>query len=438
MKLLNQANPNQEAAMRPGVKNQKGVAILMAVFSMMLMSVIAIEISNLTTVEYLVSSQSLNRVRAYYAAKAGVKFSLLRIKMYQKANEQFGEQLKGQEHMLDMIWNMDMTWPPVVPPNISQVDQGLIQSAVDESIFVGQFSASIKSESQKIDVNDLASESQALRDATKNQLIQLFQNELETNDEFYDKYSSFRFEELVNDMADWVDEDNESLNGGGERTRYEVRSDFIPPNQSFKSLQELRMLPTMTDEIFDFLKDKVTVYGIKGVNINYADKSEIQSLSPYFEEEEADLILEYRDDPEKGGYFKDLSDFLKFVSDVLRLDRSEVEKTLPPLVFENVVNFRIESTGTYANVTKTIEVITFDLQSTAKNLANLLKTEEQSNQPQDQGAGGATPPGTPPPGTDQSNQGDQQQPQEPQNNNNQNQQQEESKGPPIIIYWNES
>ena len=57
MKLLNQANPNQEAAMRPGVKNQKGVAILMAVFSMMLMSVIAIEISNLTTVEYLVSSQ---------------------------------------------------------------------------------------------------------------------------------------------------------------------------------------------------------------------------------------------------------------------------------------------------------------------------------------------------------------------------------------------
>lgn len=407
---------------------------------MMLMSVIAIEISNLTTVEYLVSSQSLNQVRAHYAAKAGVKFSLLRIKMYQKANKQFGEQLKGQEHLLDMIWNMDMTWPPIVPPNISQVDQGMIQSAVEESIFIGQFSASIKSESQKIDINDLASDSNALRESTKNQLIQLFQNELETDDEFYDKYSSFRFEELVNDMADWVDEDNESLNGGGERSRYEIRNDQIPPNQSFKSIQELRMLPTMNDDIFNFLKDKVTVYGIKGVNINYANKNELISLSPFFEDEEADLIIEYRDDPEKGGYFKDLSDFLKFVSDVLRLDRAEVEKTLPPLVFEKVVNFKIESTGTYANVKKTIEVITFDLESTAENLATLLQKQEQNNQPPGQSPGQASQGGSQQGQQGQSEQpsGGQQQPTDQNGQQNTNTQQEESKGPPIIIYWNES
>lgn len=416
--------------MPPDFKNQKGIAILMAVFSMMLMSVIAIEISNLTTVEYLVSSQSLNQVRAHYAAKSGVKFSLLRIKMYQKASKQFGEQLKGQEHLLDMIWNMDMTWPPIIPPTISQVDQGMIQSAVDESIFVGQFSTKIQSESQKIDINDLASESKTLAEATKNQLLQLFQNELDTNDKFYDEFSSFRFEELVNDMADWVDEDSESLNGGGERSRYKVRSDFLPPNQSFKSIQELRMLPTMKDSIFDFLKDKITIYGIKGVNINYAGKEEIQSLSPFFEEEETKTIIEYREDPEKGGYFKDKDDFLKFVSDVLRLDRAEVEKTLPPLVFKSVVNFKIESIGNYANLKKTIEVITFNLESTAENLANLIKTEEDEATPQDQSTGAA------PPSTDTTSKDPTTEDQsQPDNTTNQT---EESKGPPIIIYWNES
>lgn len=418
--------------MRPNLKDQKGVAILMAVFSMMLMSIIAIEISNLTTIEYLVSSQSLNQVRAHYAAKAGVKFSLLRIKMYEQASQQFGEQLKGQKHILDMIWNMEMTWPPIVPPNISQVDQGLIKSAVDESIFVGQFSAKIESESQKIDINDLASESKVLSQATKNQLIQLFQSELDDNEQFYDEFSSFRFEELVNDMTDWIDEDNQSLNGGDERSRYEIRNEFLPPNQSFKSLQELRMLPTMNDILFDFLKDKVTIFGIKGININYASKEELKSLSPFFEDEEIKLILEYRDDPEKGGHFQSKDDFLKFVSDVLRLDRAEVEKTLPPLVFEGVVNFKIESTGRFSNVKKTIEVITFNMQSTAKNLATLIKTEEDENKPAD---GTSTELDNPKPLADDNKTPPPESTASQQQDSNTN---TDSKGAPIIIYWNEN
>src|ERR1035437_6935027 len=64
------------------LKSEKGVALLIALFAMTLMTFIAVEVSYDTSVDYVVAAQQVNRVRAYYAAKSGIEISLLRIMLY--------------------------------------------------------------------------------------------------------------------------------------------------------------------------------------------------------------------------------------------------------------------------------------------------------------------------------------------------------------------
>ncbi|MEO0337544.1 MAG: hypothetical protein AAF202_14205, partial [Pseudomonadota bacterium] len=132
----------RESLQRP-VRNQKGVALMMAIFATSLMIFLAVEVSYDTNVEYMVASQQVNRLKAYYAAKAGAEMSLLRILIYKKAMAQFGDQLKGNESMLDPIWQMPFAWPPIFPEDLSDIDKDLINSAVEKSTFDGQFLATI-------------------------------------------------------------------------------------------------------------------------------------------------------------------------------------------------------------------------------------------------------------------------------------------------------
>lgn len=111
--------------------NNKGVALMMVLFIMGLLMTIAMEVSQMGLVNYGVSSQSVNRLRAYYAAKAGIKLSLMRILLYKQAvytlEKIDKEQIKTNKQYLDMIWRMPFTWPPMEPENLSILQKMSLQ-----------------------------------------------------------------------------------------------------------------------------------------------------------------------------------------------------------------------------------------------------------------------------------------------------------------------
>jgi hypothetical protein len=98
-------------------------------------------------------------------------------------------------------------------------DKDLINGAVEKSTFDGQFLSTIASEGGKIDINDLGSNIESLREATRKQLLTLFEAQRENDDKFRDNNYGTDFNELLNNIADWVDEGDESLNGGPEGCR---------------------------------------------------------------------------------------------------------------------------------------------------------------------------------------------------------------------------
>ncbi len=408
------------------VKNQKGVALLITLFAMMMMIFVAMEVSYDSNVEYVVAAQQVNRLKAYYAAKSGVEISLLRIMIYKKVMGSVGKNLGANSAMLDPIWQLPLSWPPMLPDEMSSVDKDAIQSAVSESSLDAQYLATIDSEGGRIDLSDLGSPIKNLAEATRAQVLKAFESEMEQNEEFAKKYRGHNFEEFVNHLMDWVDEDTESRNGGDERSYYsDIQNDFIPPNQPFKTVEELHMVRGMNEDFFEILSRSFTIYGTKGINVNYASQEVLRAMDPTMTEEAVQKIVSRRSNPAEGGPFASEDDFLNFAQSQ-GVNRQSIEASKIPILVDPEYNFRIRSTGKFSNVVREITVITYDTESLTQKMVTLLDKQDAEAKGED----GNPPPeeekkppegGSPPPG-----EGTKPSPAP------------SSKGRPTVVFWSET
>ena len=364
--------------------NEKGSAIMLSIFTVTFVIFLATEISQQTIMEYLTSATEVKKVQAQYAAEACMRLNLLRIKGYQQATQALGD--KAPTAVLDMIWQFPLSWPPTLPKEISSFDSSAIKKTVGGSLLKHQFISSISSEGGKIDINDLGSPSQGLRQKTRQQILQRLQTRvLNGDDSFAERYANFNFEELINNIADWIDDDQESLNGGGEQSYYsEFDNPFIPPNRPFKTMQELHMVAGMTDEIYEILTPQITLYGVKGINVNQAERDVLLSLFANFDVETANEvvteILKRRNDPQLGGPFQDEKEFLGFLNGFIDADSFNNETEKVPLFFGAELNFKINCIGVAGNRTREIEGIVYDATSVRVRLQEaLLKDDKDPN-----------------------------------------------------------
>ncbi|NJL25448.1 MAG: general secretion pathway protein GspK [Calothrix sp. SM1_5_4] len=364
---------------------------------MTLLTFIALEVSYDTSVDYVVATQQVNRIKAYYAAKSAVELSLLRVSLYKQAVAALSGSLGGNVSMLDPIWSFPFMWPPTaIGGKLTEVDKGILKDAVGESLMQAQYSVSISPEGGRIDINDLGSDIKALKKIMIEQVVKIFKSEIEHNEEFGKKYSGFNFQELAHNIADYVDEDRESLNGGDESALYRDLGEAnleMPPNRPLRTVEELHQVAGMTDELYEVLAPKITVFGTKGINVNYAGKEILMALDPSMNEEAVDKAIARRSDPKQGGSFKDDRDFFGFLGGY-GVNAKAMEEAKLPLLYDQEFNFRISATGLSQNVKREITAITYDYPNLTQRLVDLLdKQEEQDKGPKP--ATGAKPDGTP-------------------------------------------
>ncbi len=380
---------------------------MVALFAMTLMIFLSVEISFDTNVEYIMAAQQVNRLKAYHAAKAGVEVSLLRIKLYQTIMSTLGGSLGANKSMIDPVWNLPFSWPPILPDQASSVDVDKVNSVVADSYMEASYVAQITPESGRLNINNLGSSFKELSESTKLQVMRFFESEVESNEAFARLYAGYNFEELVNNIADWIDEDSTSVNGGSESSLYpDLPAEFYPPNTSLKSMEELHMVSGMNDDFFRVLSDRITIYGVEGININYAPPEVLRSLHPSMTDDAIKAVLERRDDPENGGFFSNAQDFFQ----VLRpygVDIKAIEDSKVNLLFGIEFNFRIQSTGLFGKTRHTITVVTYDYENISTSVAKLIEKEQSEKadtppgQPQPPAA-----PQNPPPADGQEKEGD--------------------------------
>jgi general secretion pathway protein K len=342
------------------MKNEKGIALLITLFAIMIMIFLAVEIGYNTHVELKIGAAQVDRLKAYYLAKAGVQLSILRINAYKTVSSKFGQALGSNKADLDLIWQFPFTWPPIIPEEANGVDKAQVNDAVKKSTIDGTFSTAIEPESGKIDINDLDSPSQTIQKATNAELVQILQNKLDGNDDWAENHRNVRPQEIINNIADWIDQDDQSRNGGSESSYYnDTKPQIRPPNHAMKTLDELHMVAGVTDDIYNVLAPRLTLWGEKGINVNYAAKDVLRSIDPQISDKVAQDIIDHRTDQSKGP-FAALQDFLAFLNTEGVNTQTFNKTNQVPITFDAVSNFKIKSTGIYGKAQREIVAIVYD------------------------------------------------------------------------------
>ena len=284
----------------------------------------------------------------------------------------------------------------------------------------------IEDEGSKIDLNDLNSPSKSLQESTKRQLLAVFDQKKKTDEIFARAYSNTNFEQLINNIADWMSTKNESFSGGDKRSRFaeinrESQSDYYPPNGSFRTLAELHMVPGMNDEFYNLLEPRITIYGMKGINPNLATREVLLSLDAGMTDEVVKEILKRRENKDLGGPFKcdqggGSADFWDFVT--RRGARLIGDPNSIPITCDSAMNFKIRSTGSFAGAAREITAIVLDLNKSASKIKTFVDQDKKSSQDP-----AADPAKT---GADKTQTSNSTPPKDP-----------IPKGPPRVVYWNE-
>lgn len=420
------------------IKSNRGVALIMATSAITLMAWLAKEISYDASVEYTVNSQNLNRVKAYYAAKSAVDLGLLRVKIYQQVSGSPVAQQLSQ--YIDEIWKFKLMWPLPLGEDTNMIDRDNFAEAKKESLFDASWDLEISDEGSKLDLSDLVSLSDTLSKQTREQLLSILRKKIEDDYPFAERNNLENPETLVNNLTDWQSDQSTSADGSsGKTSKFTSLGDGYPPNRGFRTLEEIRLVPGMTNEIFEFLKDKITIYGMKAVNPNTSDLKLLQSLDSGLTDEIMKEVDTFRNDEQQSGFTGNndqacADSFWNFVtSKGARLGQNY--KNIP-MTCQSLSTFRIKALGTFGQgknaIQREIEVITMDLSASAARVKNLVQQRQQ--QQNQQGSGNGTP------GRGASGAGQRTGTGNNNNQNNQNNQNKPSppgKGPPRIVYWRE-
>jgi general secretion pathway protein K len=405
---------------------KKGIALILAATSLVMMVYIATEVSKDSLTEYAVNTHELTRIKTYYAARNGMQIALLRVKLFQQASRL--PLPPGFSKQLDKIWSFPFAWPLPISKEVNAVDQDAFKKLTQESLMDASYTHSIEDEGSKIDLNDLVSPSKTLQKITKTQILNIFQQKIESDEEFRQAYQSFRFEEIVNHIIDFMSDSTSSADGGGDKKgAFSELGDSYPPNRGFRTIDELRLVPGMSEEFFNLLSSRVTIYGMKAINPNTAPADVLKSLDPMMTDRAVKAALERRNNPEKGGPFSGEGDkcranYKQFI-ELNGADRLTADFDKIPMICDKVINFRIKSTGVFGNgknaMMKNIVAVVIDLGRSASQVKSFLDQEKKAAQEQQ----GITPPADQKTQTGSKSGADKQEPL--------------PKGPPRVVYWTE-
>lgn len=115
-------------------------------------------------------------------------------------------------------------------------------------------------------------------------------------------------DQIVGEMKDWVDTDEKAYNGGAEDDDYfNIEPRYKVQNAPFETIQQIRMLASMDDDLFNVLSSYLTVYPKSGdfrINANTLSRNALLSMFPEAQKNLKDVEQFYADkDKSRSPYF---------------------------------------------------------------------------------------------------------------------------------------
>jgi type II secretory pathway component PulK len=394
--LTRPRGPVRHRFYRVGRRSRGGVALLMAITTILFLTVLVTEISYAATVRMELAAHSRDEVKAEKIALTG--FQIYRLILV--ASKQLGQNSMFQSVSASLGINLgDALWQmvPMINSNLlrmllvfdGSVDEddaeevqdqgGLNEEQLAESRessgsdrnfldFDGDFAAELVDEDSRIYVGKIEATSYAelLENRVALELYGLMSG-LDNDQFFYDK--NLDRWELIANLADWVDLDGDRLyQGGTEDNVYNnLESPYLPKNAPFDTLEEIRLVDGWNrDDVWERFGQNLTIYGAGKVNVNTAPREVMFALlkahlDPLPADQFVEEIILRIDEYKALANFTDGKSFTAYLETL----GATVDPNMATAISTESTVFRVTSTGVVNDATVTITTVLDFSQDTA-------------------------------------------------------------------------
>ncbi len=383
---------------RAGRSSRSGIALLLVVSIVALLTVIVTEVVHTASVRIQLAAAQRDEAKAEALAQGGVQF--YRLILVASKQLEGNPMVEAASQFIPGGLNADVLWQlvPSISTNVlrlllvtggdedeaQEIDKngGLTDEQLDESRegaslkkpfldFDGDFVASVVDEDGRIFVGELpGTDLNTLQRSPQGILLRGLM--LGEREEEYLRESNQDRWDLIGNLADWTDlDDNRLFQGGRESALYDRGDDpYQPKNGPFDTLEELRLVRGWeNDEVWRRYGQHLTIYGSGKVNVNTAPQKVLRAVinahcNPQLGDDAMNVVLDmvqaYRRTPIAmgGGFFRKAQDFTGFVQSWASCN---LDQGLSNAVKTKSTVFRVSSKGIVGKSTVEIEVV-FDFE----------------------------------------------------------------------------
>jgi type II secretory pathway component PulK len=297
---------------KPRKESKQGIALFILLASLMLISFALKELFQLTNTQAEKVRYQYDYLQAIYLARSAQNLSRFFIILDERIAAISGQRDQSSDSSAD-LWSMPVALPipadflKAISGQAGTKDDGPSNSQTEDfqkqcqeffSDFPGDATSQVEDLNRKLNLNDLNDPEVAQT------LIDLLSANREISDWLQAKNISPT--DLVREIRDYMDQDQSEndLNSPEDTIYRTLNLPYEPKNYAFTNLDELKMVPSVDDEIFDFLSRYVSAVHIAQrrkparININTVSRELFQAL------------LKGVSDPEKvtEDFFKDLKE----------------------------------------------------------------------------------------------------------------------------------
>lgn len=228
---------------RKRARSERGIALLIVLLGMALMTLVVVDFSTTTAMGYLSAANQANEMRAYYLARSAVAVGAALLDEDARQDAANGTSYDG----LTDVWAAP--FPPL------PVEGGTAQLAIVD-------------EARKFDINLIV-------DPNTGQPSQLY---LPVAERLFENVGVTP--DLLPAIIDWLDPDSIESPGGAEADYYmKLIPPYMPRNGLMPTIGDLRMIKGIDDATFNQLRRVLTVMPETEVNVNTAEPEVLGALS---------------------------------------------------------------------------------------------------------------------------------------------------------------
>ncbi|MBT3234548.1 MAG: hypothetical protein HN353_01205 [Bdellovibrionales bacterium] len=335
--------------------NDRGVAILMVMGSIALLTYLLAEFTFETKLNKIKVQNSQDRVQARLNAEAGLTLAMAKLRLYQQARNTIEKQKSLKERidpdLLQSVVTMPFIYPITLPPRSDIIQRNAVAEFEKNSLVQGKISLAISPVSNFLNPNNLRiphttdkneddghtttnDDLTSANSAPHEYLVEVFIQALHKRKLEKQEQSELAADYLADvDETQLVDNLKFFVNQKGrftspltpESERQFQEAGIYPKHAPMSSISEMHLLPGWSDEVFDLIKGQISIHDVTIIPLNKITEKQLANIFPSITPEQSKEFFEFRDgtEEEEPHPFKSPQDFKKLVVSQLAILEEE-------------------------------------------------------------------------------------------------------------------